>query len=324
MKKVSRTFIFMSTIVTLLVVSVIGVSANAIIREVKKNSEKDAVFGLDGILYLYQDGKISTIEDQPGEHGKYGPEVSPDRTKILYRYSVWETDFQLQIGIVDISGETVLEKTLDTDMSNEFVSMGWIDNETIFVTTHINPATQEFFMYDLSGKELTHYYGYAFAPIPNSHKVMYAENVPLGFTDQAYHSYMIEDKVVFTAEDMGVTLNVPSFDTTGSKVLFTFKDNNSESLYICDLDEGDAIKIESEINLPNTVSGTPVFDEKGNVCLVNEKLLYTLDSKTGTFNEKVFFVDETDSRFYKAFENSFKKSMPCDIIDVYDLTWIED
>lgn len=85
MKKVSRTFIFMSTIVTLLVVSVIGVSANAIIREVKKNSEKDAVFGLDGILYLYQDGKISTIEDQPGEHGKYGPEVSPDRTKILYR-----------------------------------------------------------------------------------------------------------------------------------------------------------------------------------------------------------------------------------------------
>ena len=323
-EKSRRVFVFGILIFVVFAVSIIGVSAGAVIREVQKGYERDAVFGLDGTLYLYQDGKISAVDSQSDQLGKYGPEVSPDKTKILYRHSVRETDFRLQVGVLALSGEMILEKTLDTDVSNEIMSMGWIDEETFFVTTHVNPATQEFFMYDLTGKELAHYYGYAFAPIPQSHKVMYAENVPLGFAGQAYHSYKIGDKVVFTAKDMGVALNVPSFDTIGSKVLFTGRENDQEILYMGDLQEDDNVKIERKIPLPDTVSGTPTFDEKGNICLINEKLLYTFDPTTEKFKEKIFFVDEKNSRFYKAFEKAFQKSVPGNILDVYGLTWLED
>ena len=131
----------------------VGVAADIIkipqvFSPTKGMGETNAVFELNGEI-LYYDNEQETI-NIISTGGKYTPLLSPDNTKILYRKPVFEVeDCALVFGVMDINGNSISEIKIDTEFSNEILDYSWISDSLVGVTTHINPSSSEYFVYDI-------------------------------------------------------------------------------------------------------------------------------------------------------------------------------
>lgn len=179
--------------------------------------------------------------------GKYGSVPSPDGTRLLYRRSVLETNGgALIFGVSDLSGVTAFELCIDTECSNDILALEWISDSLVGITTHINPSSSEYFVYDIDSQSLLKsFVGSSFAAIPGTDLVMYEQNVPHWGGEPTAHSLMIDDEVVYTSDVIGAKLGVPVFSDDLTNVAFTetvplpdmtSAKSGEASLVVCDFD----------------------------------------------------------------------------------------
>lgn len=258
--------------------------------EIPFNTEEySAVFERNGEL-LYFDSDTGTIEVLSAG-GKYNPTVSKDGTRILYRKSAMETENnELIFGVIGIDGAPLCEIKVDTEMSNEIMNVSWITDELVGVETHINPATSEYFVYNIEKQEMEKYFvGSSFAVIPGTESVMYQENVPHWSDEQVYHSFYVDDKLVYTSEIKDANLCTPVFSNDATKAAFmeTDSDGSFSRIIICsyDVNECSMQKQSSIIMTDPQIAGQLTFNEEGKICLVNAGITYWYDNNVNSFLE---------------------------------------
>ena len=180
--------------------SVSGFSIESIFSTSKSKGYNDAIFERNGEIcwFDYSEGSITILD----RGGKYTPVLSPNRSRILYRKSVFETEGNvMQFGIITIDGEFLREIVIDSYLSNDIIGLQWLSDSTVGITTHVNPSTSEFFVYNVdTGEKIASYVGYAFAQIPNTDKIIHAENVPHWSDEPVYHSFVVDGKIVYTSD----------------------------------------------------------------------------------------------------------------------------
>ena len=287
----------------------------------------NAIFNRDGIVYKYdsETGIISSI----GNTGlpKYGPVLSPDGTRIAYRNAVFDTpDSALQVGIMDRHGKILQVITIQSPYSNDILNLEWLGNNKIAVTGHVNPSTNECFIFDAkTGKELNRYAGYAFTPLPDESGVIYAENIPHGFGHLAYHSLMINEEVVFTAKNMGSTFGTIAFSKNGRNVAFILRppqDGNLPSkIVVAEYNrKNHAIKQLYEVDIPENTGGMLAFDEHGNMCIVEETIKHTFSREDGKFTSTE--VELVSTRYEKLQNAVLKYFGGNPVEEIFDITWM--
>ena len=205
---------------------------------------------------------------------KYDPTPSPDGTLVLYRYAVSDVP-GLRVGVDTAEGKCLHTIDINTVASNDIMKLEWIGKGYFAVTTHVNPSTLEYYIYSAeTGEETASYCGYAFTPLPMEEPtVIYAENVPHGFADKAYHSYAINGKTVYTSDEKGALLSEVAFSKDMKTVAFIEAiDNESETTALLAKGSFDGEKIEliEKIELPEYTRNPPRIDDDGTVS-INEK-----------------------------------------------------
>ena len=273
---------------------------------------KGAIFERNGEIcrFDYSGRKIAILDGG----GMYDPVLCPDKTRILYRRSVFETAGNaLQFGIIDMNGKPVLTMTIESEVSNDILDCRWLSDTAVGITTHINPSTSEFFIYDAaSGKVTGHYIGYLFAQIPDTEKIIYAENVPHWSDETVYHSFAVDEKTIYTSDILDARLYPPVFseDVTKSAFMEGLPNSDGENgkekwrIITADFDKNNMMLTNiSSIEVPPEISGTLAFDSNNNLCLVNGNLLQVYDKNTSTFKQKEITADVPDrSEELKYFE----------------------
>jgi len=259
-----------------------------------RNTTHQAVFERNGEIYLY-DGQKNTIKTLTSG-GKYSPLVSPDNTKILYRKAVYETpNNALIFGVIDISGKEICEITIDTPFSNEIIGMNWVTNSQVAVTTHVNPSTSEYFLYDIIEEKLiSRANGGSFAVIPGTDKVIHEKNIPHWSNESVYHSFQIGEEIVYTSNTLDTKLGTPIFSDDLSKMAFvettknddTYENSNSTHLIICDIDlRSLELTQKTKVAIDSNIVGHLTFSDNV-VCFVNSDLVYWYDEVSGIFVEE--------------------------------------
>jgi hypothetical protein len=307
--------IIIVNIMALLIFCIIFISAfassfsiSSIFSTAESKGLDDAVFERGGeICYFDSDDKSISIL---AGGGKYVPVLSPDKEKIVYQNSVFAAETSImQFGIIDINGEFINEIVVDSFISNEITGCMWLSDSTVGVTAHVNPSTEEYFVYNIyTGEMLRNYVGYSFAKLPNSENMIYAKNVPHWADEPMYHSFMINDEIVYTSEVLGATLGTPIFSDDSAKIAFVedlstyddFHDSGKEafkqSIIIADFSEDDmTIHDSRRITVPSEIVGFLSFDQNNSICVVNNNLLQKYDEKRATFISTEITTDFRDS-----------------------------
>jgi hypothetical protein len=282
-----------------------GFSITSVFLTAKSQGLNDAIFERNGeICYFdYSDKSITVLS----KDGKYSPVLSPDKTKILYRNSVLETENNvMKFGIIDINGEQMQEIVIDSEFSNDILDCQWLSDTTVGITTHVNPSTSEYFVYDITSGEKTGYYvGYAFAQIPNTEKIIYARNVPHWSDEPVYHSFIVDEKTVYTSDVLGAKLYPPAFSKDLKKIAFiedlpessdTKEAKVTQRIITADFDDSN-LKLQNirSIKVTPEIAGYLTFDENNNICVVNSNLLLKYDEKKSSFIQYKITTDLRDS-----------------------------
>ena len=313
--------------------SVSGFSIESIFSTAKSKGYNDAIFERNGEIcwFDYSEGSITILD----RGGKYTPVLSPNRSRILYRKSVFETEGNvMQFGIITIDGEFLREIVIDSYLSNDIIGLQWLSDSTVGITTHVNPSTAEFFVYNVdTGEKIASYVGYAFAQIPNTDKIIHAENVPHWSDEPVYHSFVVDGKIVYTSDIIDARLDPPVFSSDGTK--FAFVENlpdleASQRIITGNFDkESLTLKNIRSINIPSEVAGYLTFDESNNICIINNNLLQIYNEKASKFITSEISTDLrnrwSDSKNFAALQTAVTKYWGDDSLErINSITWIPE
>jgi|GEM_PF-1864203 len=321
MKQIKKGFIvttFILLCITCAIIILSRINITPLFTAAGNNELKGAIFEREGKIcfFDYSERKITIIDGG----GKYNPLLSPDKTRILYRRSASETEGNvLRFGIIDLNGKTILDIAIDSGTSNDIIGCQWLSDTAVGITTHVNPSTSEFFVYDAANGKMTgHYIGYSFAQVPNTEIIIHAKNVPHWSDEPVCHSFEVNGKTVYTSDVLNAKLCPPVFSGDLTKIAFMEQlpgpgDKSSACRIItADFDKDNiAIRNIDCIDVPAGISGDLTFDSNNNVCVVNGNLLHTYDRNTSSFIQTLITTDlqdnESESEFFAELQKAIKE-----------------
>ncbi|WP_438435011.1 hypothetical protein [Gorillibacterium sp. sgz500922] len=227
-----------------------------------KFNYKHAVFERDNNLYLFDDETDSLSPLGGDSRGKVMPSLNSGTKQVAFAYSEQpQLGESLSLGIVDLSSNAVEEMTIPSAYSNAIVGIDWINDQTIGVEGHVNPATSEYFIVDVASKQiLKRYVGSLFTPLPNG-SIIYRGQIPLGQEDQVQDSYFIDDTLVYTSEQAIGTLEYPQFSKDMKHVVFMETSDNGNKIKKGDIDlAAKTVAVTETVDVPEGAVGNLVFD----------------------------------------------------------------
>lgn len=298
----------------------------------------DAVFERNGEI-LYYDSERDSINVLSTE-GKYNPLLSPDNGQILYRRSVIDSqDHALVFGAMDLKGNTIFEIIIDTEFSNDILDLTWISESLVGITTHINPSSSEYFVYDIcEQKLLKRFVGSSFSVIPGTNHVMYEKNVPYWSDESVQHSFLIDDNLVFVSENTNTKLSTPVFSPDMTQVAFIETPVNVDhdsteklqeaNLIICEFNLNNlSLHKKNSIVLDSEISGYLAFNEKNDVCIVNTNVYYYYNKETDSFIAEKSSTNlrdnSTDSLTYEKLQKAISALYgDVDLSMIHSINWI--
>jgi len=238
---------------------------------------------------------------------------------------------------MDMDGNMLLEITVQDCSSNDIAGLEWIDNDRIAVAGHVNPSTNQYFVFDAAtGKELSRYAGGPFVPLPDGSGILYGQNMPHWRPRDidVHYSLMVEDQVIYTVPDAGCPINEVAISlnmhTIALYVRSPLDDEGSisDKLVVAEYDkEARTVKSSYEVEIPYGVGGYLSFDEAGNVCFVNKYEMYTLSGKDGSFIVTEILTDmrdmQNDPIQHANLQSAVTKYFGDKTLeDIFDITWI--
>ena len=299
-------------VIIVLISTVIVVNSSGLQQQYAAATNKgvyDAIFERNGEICYFNstDDTITIIANG----GKYYPALSPDNTRILYLRSALETEGNvLQFGIVNLKGEQLLDIIIDTEFSNAILNCGWLSESSVCVTTHVNPSTSEFFIYDSNTGDMTErLVGYSFTPIPDSEDVIYAKNVPHWSDESVYHSYIVNGKIVYTSNILNAKLSQPIFSKDSSKIAFVedlsgldlfapdkgYEDGLDQRIIVADFNVNTkTINNIERIDVPIEITGNIYFDDNNNIRISKHNFLQAFNDTNETFDISIFNTNSHD------------------------------
>ena len=304
----------------------------------KDEETSNAVFEMNGEILHYDSEQNEITIISTG--GKYTPLLSPDNTKILYRKSVFEIENgALIFGVIDLKGNSISEIKIDTEFSNEILDYMWISESLVGVTTHVNPSTSEYFVYEIFEQKLINsFVGNSFTTIPGTKLVMYEKNVPHWSEESVKHSYIIENEVVYTSDSVDMLLGVPVFSDDMTKIAFIETPNNVRNNYdgdnamprlvVCEFDKSSlSVQKRNSINIDSQISGYVAFNDRNEICIVNATDIYWYNEDTDSFVQESVITNlrdgATDSGRYTKLQEAVKTLCGDDSLDnLHSINWI--
>lgn len=213
--------------------------------------------------------KQGFVLDEAGEHYFYY--VPPKKAD----------DLAWTFGVMDRNGEILNEMEWRPDLGNAVTGMEWVIYPMICVGMHVNPSTEEYFLFDvLNGYLREHFFSNGYAIIPGTDSLIYQGNEP-HFSDGALvqSSLWINDKRAFVTPWTNTCFGNYAFSDRNERLAFTEapmeeeeEKENLPRLVVCEMNLNEKVPAKEIVSfvLPKKIYETMTdlyFDEDGSVCV---------------------------------------------------------
>lgn len=290
------------------------------------------VFEKNNNIYLYDEINESIKSLGDNSKSKDLLNISPDKTKLVFRYFDEEKAvYPPHIMVYNIKDETLTDIVIDNKNTQQIVELKWIDNDNVLVTGHINPSASGYAVYNIkNGVELISCVG-TIRDIAISKKTILYSNTPHIFPQPKANLYINGNKIFETNNDKEEIFDgVLSED--GKILAFRSwigneKDLNGEvSAYLNVAkinNDGSAITDLKKVRIDSDTAGDIKFDDKNNISIIGEEFIYKLknDSLIKEKNTMPKEVEITAKQLEK-FKQILAKQFPEEFIS--EETLLED
>lgn len=283
-------------------------------------------------VYLYDEinEQIKSLGDS--SKSKDLLELSPDKTKIVFRYfNEGKPIYPPHIIIYDIKAGKLTDIVINNKNVQQIVELKWIDNENILVTGHINPSVSGYTVYNINSKaELMSCEGTIRDVSLNKKNILYS-NTPHIFPQPRANLYINGNKIFISNDDKeqifdGVISEDGKVIAFRSWVADDGNLNSQASAYlnIAKIDsDGKAISDLKRIVINSDTAGELKFDDKNNLSIIDEKFIYKLkDGKFIKLENTLPKQSALSTEQLKKFRQTLAKQFPKEVIS--DQTVLED
>lgn len=290
------------------------------------------VFEKNNNIYLYDETNESIKSLGDNLKSKDLLNLSPDKTKIVFRYFDEEKAvYPPHVNVYDINKETLTDIVIDNKNTQQIVELKWIDNENIMVTGHINPSTSGYAVYNIkSGVELISCVGTIRDIIINKKIILYS-NTPHIFPQPKANLYINGSKIFETNNDKEEIFD-GALSRDGKILAFRSWVGNKNDLNsgvqaflnIAKINvDGNAITDLKRISISSDTTGNINFDDKNNLSIIGEDFIYKLKANSLIKEENTLSKQEevTEEQLVK-FKQILAKQFPKEFIT--EETLLED
>ncbi|MGH4138567.1 hypothetical protein [Clostridium sp.] len=274
------------------------------IKENKENSSKNTevkdkekvvadtkitkiAFEKNNNVYIYDETKtqIKSIGDKL--QGKDLLMISPDKTKIVFRYFNSEkATYPPHVIVYDIKTESLTDIVINNKNLQQIIELKWLDNENVLVTGHINPSVSSYSVYNIKSKqEVISCLGTLRDITINNKNILYS-NTPHIFPEPKANLYINGNKIFETIDAKEVIYDAV-ISKDGKMISFrSYVENqvnsSGEAIGYLSLakvnSDGKAISNLKKIIISGDTNGEMKFDDENNISIVGDQFMYKLKS----------------------------------------------
>ena len=283
-------------------------------------------------VYLYDEinEQIKSIGDS--SKSKDLLVVSPDKTKIIFRYFNQESaTYPPHIIVYEIKTGSLIDIAIDNKDVQQIIELKWMDNTNILVTGHINPSVSGYAVYNIKNKkELISCVGTIRDITINNKNILYS-NTPHIFPLAKANLYLNGNKIFEVTNDKeqihdGVISKDGKMIAFRSWVDNAVDPNDEASAYLniakISID-GKSISNFKKISISTDTNGDMEFDDKNNISIISNEFIYKLKSdkliKVNNLEQK---KPELSSQQLEKFKQVLAKQFTEDFIS--EQTLLED
>jgi len=301
-------------------------------QDIKNSNLTKIAFEKDNNVYLYDE--ISRQIKSLGDNSKSKDllELSPDKTKIVFRYfNEGKPIYPPHVIIYNIKAGKLTDIVINNKNAQQIVELKWIDNEDILVTGHINPSVSGYTVYNTKSKaELISCVGTIRDVSLDKKNILYS-NTPHIFPQPRANLY-INGKQIFESNNDKEQI----FDGVISKdrKMIAFRSwvagekdiNGKDSAYLNIgkiNSDGKAISNLKKTVISGEIAGELKFDDENNLSIIEDQFIYKLkDGKLIKVANTLAKKKELTAVQLKAFRQTLAKEFPKEVIS--DQTVLED
>jgi len=252
---------------------------------VPKTKITKVAFEKNNNVYLYDEikGQIKSLGDN--SKSKDLLKLSPDKTKIVFRYFDQEkATYPPHIIVYDIKTESLTEIVIDNRNVQQIIELKWVDDENILVTGHINPSVSGYAVYNIISKaELISCVGTLRDITLDKKNILYS-NTPHTFPQPNANLYFNGNKI-FEADNSKEEIYDGVISRDGKIIAFRSSvgdkanSNVEVKAYLNTAEinsDGLSISNFKKISISSDTAGDMKFDDKNNLSIVGEEFIYKL------------------------------------------------
>ena len=246
------------------------------------------VFEKDNNVYLYDEIKKQIKSLGDNSKSKDLLELSPDKTKLVFRYFNREKAvYPPHVIIYDIKSEKLTDIVIENKNIQQIIELKWIDNENILATGHINPSVSGYAVYNIKSKvESISCVGIMRDVTINKKNILYS-NTSHVFPRPKANLYINGNKI-FEANNDKEQIFDGALSKDGKMVAFrswVADENNSNGKISAYLNvakinsDGKTISDLKKLNISSDTTGYIKFDDKNNISIIGDEFIYKLESE---------------------------------------------
>ena len=255
-------------------------------QNINKTKLTEIAFEKGNNLYLYNviNRKIKSLGDS--SKLKDLSEISPDKTKIVFRYfNSGEPIYPPHVIIYDIKTGKLTDIVINNKNLQQIVELKWIDNEDILVTGHINPSVSGYSVYNIKSKaELMSCEG-TIRDVSSDKKDIIYSNTPHIFPQPRANLY-INGKQIFEIKNVKEQIYDAVISKDKKMIAFRSwvegeKDINGKAIAYLNVgkidSERNGISSLNKVIISGEIAGQLKFDGESNLSIVEDRFIYKLN-----------------------------------------------
>ncbi|HEX6084957.1 MAG TPA: hypothetical protein VF266_10565 [Thermoanaerobaculia bacterium] len=207
---------------------------------------------------------------------------SPDRERIAYVRGFDLTgEVMSHIVVMRPGSEETVEIPIRAELGiTDVMNLGWLDEKRVWTEGHVTPSSGMYHEWDVAtGKVLTERLGAWFAPSPDGASLAYREHVPHGAPASLGDRVLVNERVVFPADDDTRPHRVRGITWSGSGQLTVADEVGGErSNVVVDLRRGGASRrVTVQSNGSAAAARKPMYVDLATHRLIDEASATTVE-----------------------------------------------
>jgi len=301
-----------------------GTKINGKDQNAKDTKLTKIAFEKDNNVYLYDEinEQIKSLGDN--SKSKDLLELSPDKTKIVFRYfNEGKPIYPSHVIVYDIKTGKLTDIVINDNNVQQIVELKWIDDENILVTGHIDPSASGYGVYNIKSKlELMSCLGTVRDVAINEKDILYSDT-PHIYPQLNANLYFNGNKI-FKSDNGKEEIFDGAISKDGKIIAFrswvaNAANPNAQTIAYLNTAEVNSDK-KSISNLKRIVinsdtTGVLKFDDKNNINIIDEKFIYKInDGKLMKVENTLPKQKELSAVQLKKFRQTLAKQFPKEAI----------